>query len=195
MILGRFLLTALLAVSPVSAAAAGASAAAADYCLTRAEQRARAAAHAVVPLSRAMRAVHKRGEVIHARLCEHNGHLVYLLTVLGHDGKVAQASVDAASGTLVGAHPHDKPAKDKLAKDKDAKAKETNAKETKDKDVKDNDAKDRDAKDRDAKDRDAKDKDAKDKDAKDKDAKDKDAKDKDAKDRDAKDRDAKKTPK
>src|SRR5690348_12936698 len=118
MILGRCLLTALLAFGAASAAAA------ADHCLTRAEQRAQAAAHAVVPLSQAMRAVHKRGEVIHARLCDHSGHLVYLLTVLEQDGKVAQASVDAASGTVVGAHAHDKTAKDKVAKDKDAKDKD-----------------------------------------------------------------------
>jgi len=138
MILGRCLLTALLAFGTPSVAAA------ADHCLTHAEQRVRAAAHAVVPLSRAMRAVHKRGEVIHARLCDHAGHLVYVLTVLGHDGKVAQASVDAASGTVVGAHPHDKPAKDKA--DKAAKDKDAKDKEAKDKDAKDKDAKDKDAK-------------------------------------------------
>jgi hypothetical protein len=154
MILGRFLLTALLAFGTASAAAA-----AADHCLSRAEQRARTAAHGVIALSRAMRAVHKHGEVIHARLCERSGHLVYLLTVLERDGKVAQESVDATNGTLVGAHPQDKAAKDKTAKA-----------------AKDKDAKDRDAKDRDAKDREAKDKAAKDKDPKDKDPKDKDAK-------------------
>ncbi len=141
MILGRFLLTAVVVVGTASAAVA------ADHCLSRAEQRARTAAHAVVPLSRAMYAVRKRGEVIHARLCERSGHLVYLLTVLEHDGKVAQASVDAANGTMVGGHAHDKAA----AKDKDAK----------DKDTKDRDADDKDAKDKDAKDKDAKDKDAK----------------------------------
>lgn len=153
MILGRFLLIGLFALGTASAASA------ADHCLSRAEQRARAAAHGVVSLSRAMRAVHKRGEVIHARLCEHNGHLVYLLTVLDRDGKVAQASVDAASGTVVGAHPHDKAGKDKPVK------------AAKDKDAKDKDAKDKDAKDKDAKDKAVKDKDAKDRDPKDKDAK------------------------
>ena len=158
MILGRILLTASLAFGTASAAVA------ADRCLSRAEQRARAATHAVVPLSRAMHAVHKRGEVIHARLCEHSGHLVYLLTVLERDGKVAQASVDAASGTLVGAHPHDRPAKDKAAK------------VVKDKDVKDKDAKDKDVKDKDLKDKDLKDRDLKDKDVRDQDAKDQDAK-------------------
>jgi hypothetical protein len=136
MILGRLLFAALLAAGSASAAVA------ADHCLSRAEQRARAASHAVVPLSRAMRAVHKHGEVIHARLCERSGHLVYLLTVLGPDGKVAQASVDAANGTVIGSHPRDvAAAKDKAAKDKDAQ----------DKDAKDKDAKDKDAKDKDPK--------------------------------------------
>src|SRR6185437_583193 len=147
MILGRFLLIGLFALGTASAATA------ADHCLSRAEQRARAAAHGVVSLSRAMRAVHKRGEVIHARLCEHNGHLVYLLTVLDRDGKVAQASVDAASGTLVGAHPRDKAAKDKSArdkeaKDKDAKDRDANAKDANAKAVKDKDPKDKDARDK-----------------------------------------------
>jgi hypothetical protein len=161
MILGRILLAAVLAFGTASAAVA------ADRCLSRAEQRARAAAHAVVPLSRAMRAVRKRGEVIRARLCEHTGHLVYLLTVLERDGRVALASVDAASGTLVAAHPHEKAGKDKTAKaakDKDAR----------DKAVKDNDDKDRTVTDQESKD--TKDKDAKDaKDAKDKEPKIKDA--------------------
>ncbi|HEY1544159.1 MAG TPA: hypothetical protein VGG01_17275 [Xanthobacteraceae bacterium] len=163
-------MTASLAVGTASAAVA------ADRCLSRAEQRARAAAHAVVPLSRAMRAVHKRGEVIHARLCEHSGHLVYLLTVLEGDGKVALASVDAASGMPVGAHAYDR-------KDKAAKV------------VKDKDVKDKDAKDKDAKDKDAKDKDAKDKDARDRSSKDRDVKDKDVKDKDTKDQDVEKAPK
>jgi hypothetical protein len=74
MILGRTLLTAFLVLG--AADAAGAAAAPVEHCLTRAEQRARTAAHAVVPLSRAMRAVRKRGEVIHVRLCESAGHLV-----------------------------------------------------------------------------------------------------------------------
>ena len=75
---------------------ATATAGAADHCFSRNEQKAKAAAHAVVPLSRAMRQVKSRGEVIHARLCERGGRLVYLLTLLAADGKVAQASVDAA---------------------------------------------------------------------------------------------------
>jgi uncharacterized membrane protein YkoI len=76
--------------------AATAPASAADHCFSRNEQKAKAAAHAGVPLSRVIRQVKPHGEVIQARLCEHGGRLVYLLTVLASDGKVAHSSVDAA---------------------------------------------------------------------------------------------------
>ena len=98
MILVRTVLTGLLVLG------ASAAAQAAEHCLTRNEQKAKTAAHAVVPLSRAMHAVRARGEVIHARLCERGSDLVYLLTVLEHDGKVAQTSVDAGTGALVAPH-------------------------------------------------------------------------------------------
>jgi uncharacterized membrane protein YkoI len=81
-----------------------AGALAAERCLTPNEQKARAAAHAVVPLSKAMRAVRQRGEIVGARLCERSGRLVYLLTVLAGDGKVAQASVDAGNGAVITVH-------------------------------------------------------------------------------------------
>ena len=106
MILGRILLTGLLLLGTAGAAGA------AEHCLTRAEQRAKTAAHAVVPLSRAMRAVRKHGEVIHVRLCESTGHLVYLLTVLARDGKVGEASVDAVDGAEIAAHPQDQVGQD-----------------------------------------------------------------------------------
>ncbi len=80
---------------------ATAGALAADRCLTPNEQKARTASHSVVPLSRAMR---PRGEVVRARLCEQSGRLVYVLTVLAGDGKVARASVDAGNGTVIGVH-------------------------------------------------------------------------------------------
>ena len=96
MILIRTMVAGLLALG------ATAPASAADHCFSRNEQKAKTAAHAVVPLSRAIRQVKPNGEVIHARLCERGGRLVYLLTVLAADGKVAQASVDAANGALLG---------------------------------------------------------------------------------------------
>jgi uncharacterized membrane protein YkoI len=103
MILLRSVLTGLA----LGAGAACTAAHAADRCLAPNEQKAKTAAHAVVPLSRAMRAVKQRGEIIHARLCERDGRLVYVLTVLGRNGKVAQASIDAANGAAIGLNGQD----------------------------------------------------------------------------------------
>jgi hypothetical protein len=102
MILVRIVVMGLLVLG------ASAPALAADHCLSRNEQKAKAAAHTVVPLSRAMRSARAHGEIINARLCENGGHLVYLLTVLGGDGKVALASVDAGSGALIGVRGEEK---------------------------------------------------------------------------------------
>ncbi len=96
MILIRAMVTGLLLLGAASAASA------ADHCFSRAEQKAKTAAHAVMPLSRVMRQVKARGEVIHARLCERDGRLVYLLTLLATDGKVALASIDATNGAPPG---------------------------------------------------------------------------------------------
>jgi uncharacterized membrane protein YkoI len=73
-------------------------------CLNQKERRAEIEAGRVVHLAIAMRAAKSRmpGTVVRARLCRgHNG-LVYVLTVLARDGKVAQLTVDAAKGTLIG---------------------------------------------------------------------------------------------
>jgi uncharacterized membrane protein YkoI len=95
MILRRTVLAGLVVLG------ATATADAADRCLAPNEQKAKTAAHAVVPLSRAMRAVKAHGETIRARLCERGGRYVYVLTVLGRDGKVGQASVDAGNGSVI----------------------------------------------------------------------------------------------
>jgi hypothetical protein len=73
-------------------------------CLDQKERRAEYDAGKIVRLSIAMRAARSRmaGSVVQARLCHGKDGLVYMLTVLGHDGKVARISVDAAKGTLVG---------------------------------------------------------------------------------------------
>ena len=42
------------------------------------------------------------GTLVRARLCRGNDGLVYVLTVLARDGKVARLTVDAVKGTLVG---------------------------------------------------------------------------------------------
>lgn len=42
------------------------------------------------------------GTVVRARLCRDKDRLVYVLTMLAHDGKVARLTVDAVKGTVVG---------------------------------------------------------------------------------------------
>ena len=73
-------------------------------CLSQKERRSLIESGAVLRLAAAVHAVrsHVQGTLVRARLCRRPEGLVYLLTVLGHDGKVARVTVDAAKGTLVG---------------------------------------------------------------------------------------------
>ncbi len=41
-----------------------------------------------------------RGEVLRVRLCRHNEALVYRITTLARDGRVAHVTIDGASGKL-----------------------------------------------------------------------------------------------
>ena len=99
MVAARLCLTAAVLIgllAPAGAAERG-------RCLSPDERRAKIAAHAVIPLAKAIRALKvRRGEVVRANLCEHSGRLVYLLTVLPRDGKVVRASVDATTGAVIG---------------------------------------------------------------------------------------------
>jgi hypothetical protein len=91
-------IAALLLTIPLAQAA---DVEAAASCLSRDQRRAAMATGKVVPLSAAIRATRARkNEVVKARLCQGPKGLVYLLTLLARDGKVTQATVDAASGTL-----------------------------------------------------------------------------------------------
>jgi hypothetical protein len=73
-------------------------------CLDQRERRAETASGGVVRLTAAIHAAKTRmpGTVVQARLCHGQDGLVYVLTVLAHDGKVARIVVDAVKGTLVG---------------------------------------------------------------------------------------------
>jgi uncharacterized membrane protein YkoI len=73
-------------------------------CLDQKERRAEAISGTVVRLATAIAAAKNRmpGAVVRARLCRGQEGLVYVLTVLAHDGKVARIVVDARKGTLVG---------------------------------------------------------------------------------------------
>jgi uncharacterized membrane protein YkoI len=104
--------TAIAAVLTLSLAAHGDEAArpapegaeAAHACLDQKERRAEYDTGKVVRLGAAIRAARSRmaGTVVQARLCRGKDGLVYVLTVLARDGKVARLTVDAVKGSLVG---------------------------------------------------------------------------------------------
>ena len=107
LILAAAMLTAVIGASVFGASASEAaerkvSGKLADgQCFTPAQRRHISASGKVVPLGRAIRAARaRRSEVVDARLCKGPKGLVYLLTLLAHNGKVTRATVDAASGTL-----------------------------------------------------------------------------------------------
>ena len=102
LILSAAMLTATLGAPASEAAEPTAAAKVADgQCLTPAQRRHVSASGKVVSLGKAIRAAQaRRTEVVDAKLCKGSKGLVYLLTLLAHDGKVTRATVDAASGTL-----------------------------------------------------------------------------------------------
>jgi uncharacterized membrane protein YkoI len=73
-------------------------------CLDQKERRAEIEGGRVMRLDTALRAVRSKmpGTLVRARLCRSNDGLVYVLTVLARDGKVARLTVDAVKGTLLG---------------------------------------------------------------------------------------------
>jgi hypothetical protein len=73
-------------------------------CLNQKERQAAIQSGKVIHLAAAMRAAKKRmpGIVVRASLCQGKEGLVYMLTVLARDGKVARLTVDAVKGSLVG---------------------------------------------------------------------------------------------
>ncbi len=73
-------------------------------CLNHQERRAANESGKVIHLATAIHSARKRmpGTVVRARLCRDKDGLVYVLTVLAHDGKVARLTVDAVKGTVVG---------------------------------------------------------------------------------------------
>jgi uncharacterized membrane protein YkoI len=77
---------------------------AARACLNQKERRALVESGGVMHLAAALHAVrpHVPGTLVRARLCRRGEGYAYVLTVLGHDGKVTRVVVDAVKGTLVG---------------------------------------------------------------------------------------------
>jgi uncharacterized membrane protein YkoI len=95
----RFALTVLVLIAAVQAAAAEPR-----HCLSSEERRTVMRSHKLVPLAKAISRVkaHYSGDIVAVRLCEQGKHLVYVLTVLPQSGKIVNASVDAATGAVVG---------------------------------------------------------------------------------------------
>jgi uncharacterized membrane protein YkoI len=95
----RFVLTVLLLTAAVQLAAAEPR-----RCLSGEERRTLVRSHKLVPLAKAISRVraHYPGDLVAVRLCQDGKHFLYVLTVLPHSGKVVNASVDAATGALVG---------------------------------------------------------------------------------------------
>jgi uncharacterized membrane protein YkoI len=97
--ISRFALTVLALVAATQAVAAEPR-----RCLSADERRSVVRSHKLVSLAKAIRRVRARypGDLVAVRLCEEGKHLFYVLTVLPHNGKVVNASVDAATGAMVG---------------------------------------------------------------------------------------------
>ena len=97
-----------LAPAPARGEEAGrlqrAGADASHACLDQKERRVASESGWVVQLVTAMRVAKRRmpGTVVRARLCRGEEGLVYVLTVLARDGRVARLTVDAVKGTFVG---------------------------------------------------------------------------------------------
>jgi len=73
-------------------------------CLNHQERRAATESGKLIHLATAIHSAKKRmpGTVVRARLCRDKDGLIYVLTMLAHDGKVARLTVDAVKGTVVG---------------------------------------------------------------------------------------------
>jgi uncharacterized membrane protein YkoI len=99
-------LAACVSLALLLAGAGSAVAGELEGCLSQEQRRAAIASRQAIPLGKAMRAAkaHLPGEVVRARLCKEGKEgkeLVYVLTVLGHDGKVTLATIDGTSGALI----------------------------------------------------------------------------------------------
>jgi uncharacterized membrane protein YkoI len=97
------ILTALVFVASMLALPRSGRTAEQLHCLTGDEQRAAIANSKAVPLATVIHALHRAPkDVIKAQLCQEPERLIYVLTLLGRDGKVRRATVDATNGAVVG---------------------------------------------------------------------------------------------
>jgi hypothetical protein len=99
---GLFLAIPILAI-PILAVPINGFAAESLHCLAGDEQRAAIANGKAMPLATVLHTLHRAPrDVVKARLCHEPERLIYMLTLLGRDGKVKRATVDATNGAMVG---------------------------------------------------------------------------------------------
>jgi uncharacterized membrane protein YkoI len=75
----------------------------ANSCLSAEETRVKIQEDDLVPLQDIVRNVRSAHDVelISARLCETNGNMVYMIAVLGRNGRVMRMTVNARSGEII----------------------------------------------------------------------------------------------
>jgi uncharacterized membrane protein YkoI len=72
-------------------------------CFSPGETHEQVQRHGLIPLNDVVRSARGvgRSDLISARLCETSGNLVYMIAMLGRDGKVQRLTVDARSGDVI----------------------------------------------------------------------------------------------
>jgi uncharacterized membrane protein YkoI len=72
-------------------------------CFSPDETREQVQRHGLVALNDVVRSARGSGhaDLISARLCETSGNLVYMIAMLGRDGKVMRLTIDARSGDVI----------------------------------------------------------------------------------------------
>ncbi len=87
----------------VLALASAARPAAAATCFSAEETREHVQRHGLIALNDVVRSARgaAQTDLISARLCETAGNLVYMITMLGRDGRVLRLTVDARSGNVI----------------------------------------------------------------------------------------------
>lgn len=95
--MARFLLLIWAALLP------GSTPAQASTCFSAGETREHVKRHGLITLNDVVRSARSDGQadLISARLCETAGNLVYMIAMLGRDGKVKRLTVDARTGDVI----------------------------------------------------------------------------------------------
>jgi hypothetical protein len=93
----------IFALAAALALVAGLAPARAQACFPPEETRELVARHGLIPLNDVVRSTRgdSRADLISARLCETNAQLVYMIAMLGRDGRVMRFTVDARSGDVI----------------------------------------------------------------------------------------------